>query len=465
MTETALNNGERQVAPTIDGIRRDHVARYEFAAKIIGSGSRVLDFACGIGYGSNLLANNDCTVLGLDQSGEAINYGLAHYANESVSLEQRGAVMLNALSDDFHAAVCFETIEHLEDPLPALKDLHRIAPLLIASVPNEDVFPHGGRIKFHFRHYTPDQFRELLESAGYEITGWYGQEGPESDVEPNINGRTLVVTAQRVTGRRKPKSVPFTAAPPKLRRVTILGLGPSLEMYVDHVKRLGGRKAFSDEVWGINALGDVIQCDRVFHMDDVRVQEKRAAASPNSNIAAMVKWLKTHPGPIYTSQKVDGYPGLVEFPLEDVINSTGHAYFNSTAAYAVAYAVHLGVEEINIFGADFTYANAHHAERGRACVEFWLGMAAARGIRIGMPENTSLMDTMEGHDAHFYGYDAVKVGLEEGDGKTVVTFEQRDLPSAEEVERNYDHSRHPNPHVSGEIEKNSAHDGSTNSKA
>jgi hypothetical protein len=32
-----MKPGERQVAPTIDGIRRDHVARYEFAARSIGS--------------------------------------------------------------------------------------------------------------------------------------------------------------------------------------------------------------------------------------------------------------------------------------------------------------------------------------------------------------------------------------------------------------------------------------------
>jgi hypothetical protein len=51
------------------------------------------------------------------------------------------------------------------------------------------------------------------------------------------------------------------------------------------------------------------------------------------------------------------------------------AYFNSTAAYAVAYAIHMGVKKISVFGMDFTYPNAHDAEKGRACVEFWLGIA------------------------------------------------------------------------------------------
>ena len=446
-----LENGERQVAPKIEGIRRDHVARYEFAAKELPPESRVLDIACGVGYGAWILAKAGHHVTAVDRSKEAIDYAVKFYGHRNIkhvcSFVDGFQIPPNG---SFDAVVSFETIEHLEDPLPLLRQWHGYAPILIASVPNESVFPHGGRIKFHYRHYTPGEFRDLIEKAGFEATKWYGQEGPESEVAPNINGRTLLVTARRTDEGERIESAPFEPGPDKLRRVTILGLGPSLEMYVDHVKRLGGRKAFTDEVWGINALGDVIQCDRVFHMDDVRVQEKRAAAAPNSNISTMVRWLKDHPGPIYTSQKVEGYPGLVEFPLEDVINSTGYAYFNSTAAYAVAYAVHLGVEEINLFGCDFTYQNAHHAEKGRACVEFWLGIAAARGIRIGLPENTSIMDTMDGHDAHFYGYDAVKVLLEKGTDRMLVKFEHCEIPDAEVFEDRYDHTKHPNPHVSGD---------------
>jgi hypothetical protein len=233
---------------------------------------------------------------------------------------------------------------------------------------------------------------------------------------------------------------------PAPKHVAILGLGPSLESYVDHVKRLGGRHRFCDEVWAINSLGDVLQCDRIFHMDDVRIQEIRAAARPESNIAVMLAWLKTHPGPVYTSFKHPDYPGLVEFPLEEVINALGYAYFNNTAAYAAALAIHLGVEKISLFGCDYTYPNAHDAEKGRACLEFWLGMAAARGIRLAMPDRTSLMDTIEPEAFRLYGYDAVTVSIDkQADDKFAkVTFTPRVLPTAEEIEARYDHSKHPN---------------------
>lgn len=226
--------------------------------------------------------------------------------------------------------------------------------------------------------------------------------------------------------------------------VAILGLGPSLEAYVDHVKRLGGRREYCDEVWGINAVGDVIHCDRIFHMDDVRVQEARAAANPTGNIGPMLKWMRTHAGPIYTSRAHPDYPGLVEYPIEDVINSCGIAYFNSTAAYAVAFAVHIGVKRISLFGIDFTYPKAHDAEKGRGCVEFHLGIAKARGIIIGLPNTTTLLDGVATRKERIYGYDTVDLDIEpQDDGSFRVTKTPHDnVPSAEEIEQRYDHSKH-----------------------
>ena len=208
-------------------------------------------------------------------------------------------------------------------------------------------------------------------------------------------------------------------------------------------------------MWGINAIGDVLRCHRVFHMDDLRVQEARAAAKPAGNIAAMVRWLKTHPGPVYTSRLVPGYPGLVEFPLEDVLNRSraangGAPYFNSTAAYAVAYAVHIGVRRLSLFGLDYTLPNAHRSEQGRACVEFWLGVAAARGIEITVPDQTSLLDACAPEAERLYGYDCVDVSFHDrADGGIAVRFADKPAPSAADVERRYDHARHPNPLMRG----------------
>lgn len=222
--------------------------------------------------------------------------------------------------------------------------------------------------------------------------------------------------------------------------VAILGLGPSVTEYLELSKRLGGKHV--DEVWGINALGNVFACDRIFHMDDVRVQMARAALRPESNIAKMLQWMRVHPGPIYTSRSHPDFPGLVEFPLRDVVAHFGQAYFNSTAAYAVAYALHLGVKRIELYGFDFTYPNAHHAEKGRACVEFWLGLAIAHGVDVKVPHVSSLLDACSPSE-RLYGYDTVHVSMRRDDeGELHVTMTERDpedIPSAEEIEARYDH--------------------------
>lgn len=457
--QPGMRSGERQVAPTLKGIRRDHVARYEWAVRHLGKADRVIDFACGVGYGTKILAGAAQVAVGFDRDGEALEYAKRHYQSPHLDIAYRrmdgdapGAL---GTAD---AAVCFETIEHLEDPRPLLRRLHASAPLLLASVPNEEVFPYTGQA-YHFRHYTRTQFAALLAECGWRVMEWWGQSGPESEVEQACNGRTLIAVARRDDTMKKPApkrakrparqaaEAPAGQAAP--RRIAILALGPSVSQYLELVKRAGGRSKLFDEVWTINALGDVFDGDRVFHMDDVRIQEIRAAAKPDSNIAAMLRWLKRHPGPVITSRAHADYPGLVEFPLQAVINATGFAYFNSTPAYAIAYAIYAGVKHMALFGMDYTYAHSHHAEKGRACVEFWLGLAAARGIKFTVANQSSLLDACNPQAERLYGYDTVVVHINRRpDGRVALKFTERTpLPTAAEIEARYDHTAHVNPLV------------------
>ncbi len=459
-----LNDGERQVAPTIDGIRKDHVARYQWIAKMLPPESRVLDIACGVGYGAFILAEHGHTVVAVDRDGEAIAYAMDHYAHALVSFRCDDVSCLVGLypDDAFNVAISFETIEHLEDPKPFLKQLRRVAGSLVASVPNEAVFPYRN-YKFHHRHYRPNEFKALIEGAGFEIKQWHGQAGKESEVEPDCMGRTIIVCADRA---EQAKVVPFKgmhptdeplidvstmggpAPRPVPKHVSIIGLGPSEAAYTDTIKRLGGRHAYCDETWVINSLGDGLAADLIFHMDDVRIQEVRAAAKPDGNIAKMLEWMRKHPGPIMTSRAHPDYPGLVEFPLEDVLNKLGYDYFNSTAAYAVAYAIYIGVEKISLWGIDYTLPNAHDAEKGRACVEYWIGRAMALGIQVAIPRRSSLLDALVPQNERLYGYGVLGSRdvdiVEQPDGSVKVLYAERtELPTAAEIEDAYDHSKHP----------------------
>lgn len=446
-----MRKDERQVASDINDIRRDHTARYEWAAQQLKGVKDVLDIGCGVGYGSNIMAKTGLVISGMDIDSDAIDYARKHYKHPRVLFSKQDASQMQVTKAG--AAVAFECIEHIEDPKPMLKAVAKSCELLLASVPNEDVFPWNNTA-YHYQHYTKGQFELLLNECGWVVESWYGQEGAESEVEPDIKGRTLI--ARCVKGKAVIKKVidntkQLKSTKPK--HVSILGLGASLNEYTNITKRLGGRHKYCDETWTINSLGSVIQSDKIFHMDDVRIQEIRAKAKPESNIAGMLEWMKKTDIPIITSRPHPDYKSTTPFPLIEVLNQFDTGYFNSTAAYAVAYAIYIGVEQISLFGVDFTYPDAHDAEKGRACVEYWLGMASERGIRLSIPKTSSLLDALHTQRERFYGYDTLDMKITQDDKKVInIEFTERaELPTAEEVEESYNHDKHPNPLVANDV--------------
>src|SRR5205823_2374054 len=74
-----------RIAPdeTTGGIVALHLKRYEFARPLC-VGKRVLDAACGVGYGSFALAESAAGVVGADIDPEAIAYAREHYARDNV---------------------------------------------------------------------------------------------------------------------------------------------------------------------------------------------------------------------------------------------------------------------------------------------------------------------------------------------------------------------------------------------
>lgn len=113
------------------GRRSDaHCIRYQKAAEFIRPGDRVLDVACGLGYGSHILfgASQAKSVLGVDLSDFGIAYANAHYGRDGeVEFLVGDAQALSSIPDnsiDFIAA--FETIEYVPEPLTYLGELKRV---------------------------------------------------------------------------------------------------------------------------------------------------------------------------------------------------------------------------------------------------------------------------------------------------------------------------------------------------
>lgn len=188
----AANRGERQAAPTIDGIRADHVARYRLALDYIRAHDRVLDIACGVGYGSHLIATSSACarVTAIDRSPQALAYARQHYQAPTIDFIQADCVQAPLPAGQFDVAVSFETVEHLPDDVAFIKQLHaalRPAALLLLSTPNQQHLPYApDRFPHHQRHYTPDAISALLQDHGFRIQRVFAQ--PDNSSAEIIDG-------------------------------------------------------------------------------------------------------------------------------------------------------------------------------------------------------------------------------------------------------------------------------------
>lgn len=189
-----MSDQTRQYGP-LEEIRKDHVNRYRFAASLIGEHKRVLDAACGCGYGSKIIQDVGNRVVGVDVSKEAIAYAEEHYSGPGYIL---GSILDKPWVGMFDALVSFETIEHLSEPEKALKLFREsVDGVFICSVPNQDLYPfHPDRFEGddypHLRHYTPDEFDAALLAADFKIVERHCQKSKKSDVEPGTDGMFLV---------------------------------------------------------------------------------------------------------------------------------------------------------------------------------------------------------------------------------------------------------------------------------
>ncbi len=180
LEHAAKGGGGRQAATKLDGIRKDHIGRYLFACQFIKKDDVVLDCACGTGYGASILANRTgaSKVIAVDKDKKAIDYARKYYSTPGVNYRREDIFMFNAPNAYFDVIISLETIEHL-DGTAIMKYFHdKLKPkgLLIVSTPNEEKVPFNKRdFPFHLRHYTLEEFSELLIDNGFAIKGRFTQ--------------------------------------------------------------------------------------------------------------------------------------------------------------------------------------------------------------------------------------------------------------------------------------------------
>ncbi len=159
---------------------RRHLAVYEWIGRRT-AGCRVLDMACGEGYGSDLLARAASAVVGLDANPEAHEHARLRYRRENLSFA-RGLVETFGEPGAYDAVVFLQTIEHVQDPRGVLEHFRTLlAPGGVAyvSTPNLLTLAPPGAEKsgnpWHVKEYRAEEFAALCGSvfASVELRGLF----------------------------------------------------------------------------------------------------------------------------------------------------------------------------------------------------------------------------------------------------------------------------------------------------
>jgi len=222
--------------------------------------------------------------------------------------------------------------------------------------------------------------------------------------------------------------------------VALIAMGTSRMNYIAQAMKAGGPLGIADETWVINKLASVYYHDLCFRMDDLRKPRncnlrRGTNRDPNKMIEdTQLAWMKTHDKPIITSTAYPEFPTSVSYPLEGVINTIGYSYFITTPAYAAAFAIHIGVKHLKVYGCDYTYLHTQAmAEAGRGNLEFILGIGMMKGMKVTIAQSSTLLGTNLPMNEQLYGYKNITEVIEsDEEGKTYAIKDRPDL--TEELE-------------------------------
>ena len=189
------------------------------------------------------------------------------------------------------------------------------------------------------------------------------------------------------------------------RNVIILGCGPSKSDFVELMGNVNAETPAVDEVWGVNAIGNALQVDMSFVLDDY--------ATCVGRLPGLTRFMETTDKPIIVSTVRKECPTAVAYPLTEVLQLPGAKQnLNHTIPYMIAYAILIGVEQILLFGVDYidrrkAYDPSDKSEfipRYVGATNYWLGVAAGQGVDIIVAPNSPLLETDVAEQDRFYGY-------------------------------------------------------------
>jgi 2-polyprenyl-3-methyl-5-hydroxy-6-metoxy-1,4-benzoquinol methylase/FMN phosphatase YigB (HAD superfamily) len=201
-TESDLPNTGERYLPRIDipnaewcATGYEHVHRYLLASHYCAN-RRVLDIACGEGYGTAILARSARHVKGLDIDPTTVEHARSHYGAPNLEFDVADAEHLVLEPTSFDLVVSFETIEHFQAHkafLDAVKAALTPEGILIISTPNPVVYTDESNYHnpFHKRELKYADFMRLLSGYFKQVRVYGQQMFAGSLIAPDENGTAL----------------------------------------------------------------------------------------------------------------------------------------------------------------------------------------------------------------------------------------------------------------------------------
>ncbi|HQZ44609.1 MAG TPA: methyltransferase domain-containing protein [Usitatibacteraceae bacterium] len=228
--------GERFVPGVRGEIWVEHWHRYHFAARF-AAGKRVVDAACGEGYGSALLARTAASVTGADISPAAIAHARAAYAGVvNLAFVEAPCAKLPLEDGSADLFVSFETVEHIAEQEDFVAEIARVlAPdgLLLLSCPNKREYSdrRGFENEFHVKELYREEL-EALVSRRFKYLRWHGQRPSFFSViapEPRAETGHLVEVSEAMPAQAAPAlAEPLYFLVAASRSAATLGMLPAM---------------------------------------------------------------------------------------------------------------------------------------------------------------------------------------------------------------------------------------------
>ena len=144
----------------------EHLHRYAMAMEL-ASGKKVLDVACGEGYGSRLLAGVAAEVAGVDIDEATIKHATQKYQAPNLHFITGAADAIPFEDQRFDLVVSFETIEHHDRHEEMMQEIKRVLKpggMLIISSPDKLYYSDvpGYKNPFHVAELYSEEFEALI---------------------------------------------------------------------------------------------------------------------------------------------------------------------------------------------------------------------------------------------------------------------------------------------------------------